>query len=123
LLSPYCLRKRAASEACCTRCMRASAAARSLWSRLVYVPMFMLPKASVTVLDWSAFETPIFAQIFSSIGETADVCPAQYCGAFVGFWELCGRFRRIPAWISASDSRSLVATGTKPVVLRSWKLS
>ena len=80
-------------------------------------------QASTIVFDWSAFETPIFAQMFSSIGETADVCPAQYCGAFVGLLAAAGRFLRMSCWIWLSVARSLVATGTKPVALRSWKLS
>ena len=61
-------------------------------------------------LDWSAFETPILPQMFSIIGVTAAVWPAQYCGAFSGLSALCGSFLRMSAWISTSDALSLVAT-------------
>ena len=54
----------------------------------------------------------MFAQMFSYIGDTFPVIPAQYCGAFSGLSELCGRFLRMSAWISASVAVSLVATGT-----------
>merc|ERR1719261_1629165 len=85
-----------------------------LMSTSVETPIAMLPKASCRVFDWSAFDMPMSSQMFSSIGVTLAVCPAQYCGFFAAARaRTLGCCREVMVdWISRSDSLSDVATGT-----------
>ena len=81
-----------------------------LMSTSVETPIAMLPKASCRVFDWSAFDMPMSSQMFSSIGVTLAVCPAQYCGFAAARARTLGCCREvICAWISR-DSLSDAAT-------------
>lgn len=83
----------------------------------------MFPYVSDSVLDWSAFDTPMFTHMFSIIGETIDIWPAQYCGGFFICSSERGRFLAIPRWIWARVALSDVATGLQSLsAFRSLKL-
>jgi hypothetical protein len=64
---------------------------------------------------------PNSAHAFSRKGVTDDVFPAQYA-ALGFFFILSGRFLFKSSCIDCRVALSLVATGTKPVFLRSSKL-